>query len=704
MGALQRRRYAARVAAVGVAGLLAAAGGGRAADETAGAYEAFNRFCATHFSARTTQQISRRFGADLKILDDGAWRHVSAASACIAWRTNLPAKSIVEYGTDEAYGKATAEPERHFFSHLHYLKDLRPGTTYHYRVVCTDERGRRAVGPDRTLATKPIPGAVRIPDDLPGPPYTLDRPNTTYLLTRDVTADATAVNIAADGITLDLGGHTLTYDGKAGVADPSANERVYGWHSCQGPCGIRTADGRSRLRILNGTVRQGAGRGASRPAAYNPLFLRRPRETEVAGLTVVYSGSQVTGVMVNNAYGGVEVHHNVAVDEGTELSNRHSGLDAIAFGIGKVATVSRCHHNLVKRTRHRGLRVVSNCDVYANEIYVDSYATNAYGIMYYDNRGTSENLSLRDNLIFGTGFHPIGIGSGQGFAGVKVRGNYIQMQGTEQAWRWRGGQGGGDPGAAEGAAIYPVNGIRLQRPRRDVEHVDNVVVVRGRGKTCIMRGLWIVPDETTGPNIVFRGNTVELIAEDAQATGYALSCGGVRECASQVTLADNTVVSNLTNVQFGDNYSTGGKYRFLANTFVRAEADPRYRTFRLGWNGWKYETYGHVFVESTFAGGAGYDSVSFDGAGRARYDFAVGWVLTLTTAPGAKVTVTDKTGAEAYAGTAAEGKAAIALAEYVRSRDGKAPRTPHAVTVEVGTRRTTRTVTMDRSQELVVRP
>jgi len=39
----------------------------------------------------------------------------------------------------------------------------------------------------------------------------LDRPGATYLLTRDVTAPRTAFIVKGDGITLDLGGHTVTY-------------------------------------------------------------------------------------------------------------------------------------------------------------------------------------------------------------------------------------------------------------------------------------------------------------------------------------------------------------------------------------------------------------------------------------------------------------------------------------------------------------
>ncbi|MGB2824147.1 MAG: hypothetical protein WBF17_24450, partial [Phycisphaerae bacterium] len=613
------------ICAAAVLAAICALGGTSASAQTPElTCRAFGKFCGEHFGAEKEPEIYAMFGRDLKIDPAGEWRYVSETSACLAWQTNLPARGRVEYGPTTKYGRSSSPAEGFFSIHVHYLRDLEPNTTYHCRFVCVDERGNKAAGADATLTTRRMPAAVRVPGDLSGPAYVLDRPNATYLVTEDVAADSTAFNIAADGVTLDLGGHTVTYDARAGAADPTADERLYGWHAAQRPCGIRTADGRRRVRIVNGRIRQGSGGGASKPAGYNPIFLRRPRETQVAGVTIEWSGSQVTGLVVNNAYSGVEVHHNVLTDMGTELHDRHRGLDAIAFQIGRENDkTARCHHNLIRRTRHRGLLVTANCDIHSNEIYVDSYATNSYGVMYYDNRG-ARKLAIHDNRIFGTGFHPIGIGSGQGWSDVEVRANYIQMQGTSQQWRWRGGAGGGDPGAAEHAAIYPVNGIRLQDPRSNIVHRDNVVVVKGRGEGCVMRGLWLVPEEKAGEGIVFRNNRIKLLAQDGKATGYAVSAGGTprtQEIAT-ITLEGNTIASNLVNVQFGDNYSCGGKYVFVSNTFARLAGDARYRTFRLGWKGWKYETFGHMLIDSKFEGGAGCDSVSFDGAAGGRYDFS----------------------------------------------------------------------------------
>ncbi|MCB4756103.1 MAG: hypothetical protein LHV69_03570 [Elusimicrobia bacterium] len=54
-------------------------------------------------------------------------------------------------------------------------------------------------------------------------PYYLDTPNERYILQGDVTADKTAFVIIAEGITLDLGGHTVTYDDALPITVPNGD-------------------------------------------------------------------------------------------------------------------------------------------------------------------------------------------------------------------------------------------------------------------------------------------------------------------------------------------------------------------------------------------------------------------------------------------------------------------------------------------------
>ena len=89
-----------------------------------GVYEEFNRFCIENFGAEKEEEVYKAFGQDLKVMEQGSWSYISESSACVAWETNLPAKTCVEYGTSTAYGQRTPQLERHFYLHIHYLKHL----------------------------------------------------------------------------------------------------------------------------------------------------------------------------------------------------------------------------------------------------------------------------------------------------------------------------------------------------------------------------------------------------------------------------------------------------------------------------------------------------------------------------------------------------------------------------------------------------
>ena len=678
------------ISASAAAAVLAVCAAAIAADG-GGACEQFARFCAAHFGAEKEPEVYRMFGRDLEVAPRTVWSHVSRTSACFAWETSLPARSCVEYGPTAGYGHRTPTPAGHFCLHLHHLKGLAARTTYHYRLVAVDERGNRVATKDRTFVTGGAAGAIELPGRLDGPPFVLDRPGATYLVTRDIAADGTAIFIAASGVTVDLGGHTITYDGRRDTAGAGA-------------CGVRghkvRGSGLSKVAVVNGTVKRGRGGSTTRKVwqtLYSPIFFSRPSGLEIAGVDVDYDGGQVVAIALIIRGQACDIHHNRFVDRGTALLDRHVGIDVVTMGPGK----SKCRHNLIRRTRHRGIHAQAGNEVHGNEIYVDSHATNSYGIMYYAGRGGAAGLAVHHNRVFGSGYHPVGIGSGQGYSDVKVHSNYIQMQGTSPKGRWAGGRGGGDPAGQ----LHPVNGIRLQAPGRNVEHYDNVIVAKGSGKGCLMRGLWLVPGARSGPGLVLRRNRVKLIAEDALAEGYAVSAGGAGqpEGSATVELTDNTVISNLCHVQFGDNYSHGGRYAFTSNRFVKVGRDGRYRTIRLGWRGWKYGTSGHVFTDTEFGGRAGFDSVSFDGSRAGRYGFSVAWTVGIKTAAGARVSITDSTGAEVFSGRAGlTGRIAARLIQYERTRAGQSPRTPHTITVRAGPGIATRKVTVDRARRIEI--
>src|SRR5690606_17742481 len=176
----------------------------------------------SYFGAKSDPIYHSTFGEQISI-KEGHWSYVSETSASLFWETNLPAKSFVEYGEADVFDQITDVQERHYFLHLHYLKNLKPDTEYMYRVVAEDEFGTRVTTEAKKFRTQPLPNAIRIPDDLGEPPYVLDQPNATYLVTADIVGKRSLIVVAAENVTIDLGGNTLIHADEQ-IADADFND------------------------------------------------------------------------------------------------------------------------------------------------------------------------------------------------------------------------------------------------------------------------------------------------------------------------------------------------------------------------------------------------------------------------------------------------------------------------------------------------
>ena len=74
--------------------------------------------------------------------------------ATITWTTDEPANALVEYGAGASY-VANITSGVHVFKHSLRLSGLRPGTTYHFRIISTDASGNPSQpSADSTFTTK----------------------------------------------------------------------------------------------------------------------------------------------------------------------------------------------------------------------------------------------------------------------------------------------------------------------------------------------------------------------------------------------------------------------------------------------------------------------------------------------------------------------------------------------------------------------
>ncbi|MDR1451707.1 MAG: hypothetical protein LBI57_05190, partial [Helicobacteraceae bacterium] len=259
-------------------------------------YEQFFNFRLENFSPKTEPLMEERFGKRLGIKKKSLWVYPSYNSFAIGFAANPPVISAIEYGETDSYGNSAPISESYFYNHLHYLKNLKEATIYHYRIIIQDEDGNAIATPDRTFTTKTFGAETKLyqtdfthTDDkgVSGSGLWI-RASGVYVLMEDIASEGLGVNVKADDVTIDLNGHTLIYDN----GNNALNDTSDGDYNEHGSWGIRAGLWNFRsANIYNGVIKQGEKGSPGRA----PLYLvtmanynEYNQKNEIAGLTVDY--------------------------------------------------------------------------------------------------------------------------------------------------------------------------------------------------------------------------------------------------------------------------------------------------------------------------------------------------------------------------------------------------------------------------------
>jgi len=593
-------------------------------------YETFKNFSKTHFGALVTPQIYKKFGNDLEIIEASKWQHISKYSAVLAWATNLPAKTIIEYHKQGGKSQTTELSERYFYNHVHYLKNLEPNTSYIYKIRSTDERGLSILSAGTFTFTTGLQGEiVEIPGTLGKPPYILDRSDVTYLLTEDFTSPSGAIELRGGPVTLDLGGNTITFANivhdQYSINDITKN----------GMGIFRNNNGlpEGKIKIINGILKQGdANIVPIKTSGFNPIYLNNQENFEIAGISIDYHTSQTFGMYFRYAKGEVNIHHNIYKDRGSRITNRHgsSGGRSIYFQY-PVKGVNNYHiyNNLIKRTRQNGFSQAQN--IYNNEIYVDSWSTNSFAIQPHSENGVDAG-NITNNKIFLTGYHAIGISWAH--QNMFADNNFIHMEGINTAKnRWY--ESFGDQNS--------LNGLRLTnygkggQVRNNLQYSNNLIIGNARNGSMI-RGTELFGDHSI-TNTLVKNTRIEVSAEDdATRRVAAVVTQGTSSKESNPTYYKNTTLtSNIANVRFGDNYGKGFNHHFYNVTFNKVGDNPNYHTFIFDGG---YSRDGHIIRDPIFINGAKYDDVYWERTGDLSA-YSIEWTLTVEAELGDEIEVYD---------------------------------------------------------------
>ncbi|MDR1932634.1 MAG: fibronectin type III domain-containing protein [Spirochaetales bacterium] len=557
------------------------------------------------FAPTTEPFIAETFGTQFGIKQGSFWEHNSYNSHAVGFATNLWSISVIEYGETASYGSHTAVSESYFYNHLHYLKGLQPGKTYHYRVFARDYSGKTIALPDTTFTTKTFSGEVRQlrQNDFTHNAGGVVRPGLfittpgTYVFMEDVTTNGLGINVKSSDVTIDLNGHTLIYDNANNPFDASSD----GQYNESGSWGIRAGLWNFvNTKIYNGVVKQGAKGTPER----GPLFLYHmggSTHNEIAGLTVDYYSGQTSGMYVGKGY----THHNILYDRGGVVTDRHMAVRALIAdpGAGTEAT-----YNSLRRFRQRGIDGATL--VRENELYCDSFDTNSFAL------GAGNGATVKDNKVFGMGYNPIGIGWGND---ITVTNNFIYLRGFAPTQR-----------STEYARISGVAGMRVTN--YDSENLvfenmlfqGNIIVLKAEDECNMARGIWTI-NGAGDKNIVYRNNKVKVEAmpgnfspSAGQHTGLyyngdvnnaiaAVSIQGLNYVSEAVPTAlifeDNHFISNVNHIIIGEGYGITSGARFYRTTLEKIRHDSDHGFFapvRLGF--WYWTTQGNSMTDTKLIG------------------------------------------------------------------------------------------------------
>lgn len=550
--------------------------------------------------------IKAKFGNSvvLSSFPNSIWIYPSINSICVAFETNLPAYSHVRYGLTPAYGSQTPVTSEPHFLHVHYITGLLPSTTYHYQLVVRDEWNNISQSIDYSVSTLSVVGKIPLPGAFPGPPYILNTNGAYYYLTQDIHCPTRGLSVGCSGTIIDLNGHTIFYDEGAPLVAENQAWNIY-TSSLLSTYGVSSAgySNKSGCTLVNGRIIQvlthgthpdtGLGRGFG-PAYGNALGT-------ISGITATYNGIAVSGIVTGT---NTITHHNVLTDKGIGPFNRSQGLACIQTG--GTSGVPHHYNNLIRRTRHQGIKALRFAATYDhNEIHVDSWATNGFGIMPYtkaDNPSYGGPDVVNYNRVYVTGYHGIACRYSANshhddnfFCGVSI-----------------------DPELRddEYGPISSVMGFRMTQYGGDIYPIinnywhDNLIIMKmgpdnlglpNASQTC--RGVEFFTDPYLINN-VFENNVVKAIVLPG-ATDLDCYCVAAQGLQSRYLTHEplyyrgNHFYTNNHFVALADSYGQGSNHRFVGNTYHVIPGGPAYHPIRVGYR--TYPTMANRFIDEVGA-------------------------------------------------------------------------------------------------------
>jgi len=302
-----------------------------------------------------------------------------ATSAVVMWTTPGEADSTIGWGTEvdscpTGYHRTGGRKE-----HRLAVGPLQPDTEYFVTVRSSD-------GTETDQDTINFSTSVEAPATELSDCATIDTPGD-YRLVADVTADCTCMTVQADGVSLDLGWHTITY------ADVGTGEQCHGV----------AIDG-SNAEVFNGIVEQSSNGGGALYSHAVRIYGGDHIAVDQLWLRVVGSDAFGLRSMVSD---DVLVNHVLVVSEVQDVTDRHypgnrgialdlpdegpgEVMDCILFGVPHWGIYMTGGDRLDTAPTSGQTRRIGN-----NHVFADMHATNGYGLGVHANHVEVDHNEVR---------------------------------------------------------------------------------------------------------------------------------------------------------------------------------------------------------------------------------------------------------------------------------------------------------------------
>jgi hypothetical protein len=512
---------------------------------------------------------------------------------------------------------------------------------------------------------------------------TLANAGTTYVLANDVSSAGSCFSIQASNITLNLNGHTITYNTASQSVPTYGISGVACWDASNptgNPCG-GTFDG---FTVYGGAFVEGSGTSGtfahcirmgqglnSGPTIHDNTFTF---QTESAmGIYLDYAGASVPG--------GAIIYNNTFHNNDTTVVSRYN-IDGASIRLDQgqaTSTGAQIYNNTIIGGPQGGIldETLGGGAVYGNTISQGTVGSNQYtnDFAIY---AWEQNINVHNNTITPSQGRGISIDStSYPVNGTVAQSNTITV--TES----------NDSSEYGGCPLGGTYGIQYDDNASGASDVSNTVVANALKCNAVGLRVTAVGTGDTSSNNSYSGKLLGGFASGVVASGLSLDSGG----QPAFTATRDTFIGDTSSVYV--DWDGAGPFTCISCSLGSGPTPTGYTTFYF-WNGGTSVTPGGMhFRDTTFTGSASKTSTSMTvpGSNGQTAEYWIDWTYTVTVedgtgaaVSGASVSITDDLGNNVFSGTTnSSGQASAVLTEFRMHNSGSSAaqemHTPDAVSI-----------------------